>query len=238
MTVLGIDISRWQLSTPSLDGLGFCFVKAVEGATIDPLYNHHAKSVRAAGIILGAYAFGVDSMGGAAQAAKLLQYAPTADLYALDVEGQHAPHEQAVRDFGKAMHAAGKAWGLYGSASGYPSWGQDWRWVAQWGPTPPDCKWDFWQRRGSPLDLDTFRGTVADLHRLARVKPPQLYRVRITATTPIYDHPDGRITGHVSQATYTCTRVMSGGLWWYHIKAGGKVRGYFKPTHDMTITEL
>jgi len=238
MTVLGIDISRWQLQTPSLDGLGFCFVKATEGATIDPLWNRHSADVRRAGIILGAYAFGVDSLNGDTQAACLLRTAPHADLYALDVEGPHAPHEAQVRAFGKAMHAAGRTWGLYGSQSGYPSWGQDWRWVAKWGPTSPDIRWEFWQRRGSPLDLDTFRGSLTDLHRLAKVAPPQIYRVVVNGTTPIYTHPDGTIIGHVSQATYTCTRAMSGGHWWYHIKAGGKVRGYMPAEPWMEVTEL
>jgi lysozyme len=182
MTLRGIDISRWQGTTPSLAGLAFCFVKATEGQTTDPKYAMHAANVRKAGIVLGAYAFGHRG-DGAGQARHLLEVARGADLLALDVEGADAPDYATARDFGAAIHAAGREWGLYHSSSGYPQWGQDFLWVADWtgGSSPHLAGWHFWQYRGSPLDLDLFNGTQAQLDALAhRAAPAAVHHYQLS----------------------------------------------------------
>jgi GH25 family lysozyme M1 (1,4-beta-N-acetylmuramidase) len=172
VTLDGIDISAWQATTPSLSGLAFVFVRATYGTMRDSRYAMHATNVRRAGLTLGAYAFGRNG-DGAAQARAFLGMAHSADLLALDLEtdGSNPPMTTAQAEaFIATVHKAGYRVGLYHSASGYPELGQDWRWVASWGPTPPKIKWDIWQHRGAPLDLDTFAGDDAALEALVSGK--------------------------------------------------------------------
>ena len=61
MTALrGIDVSQWQPKTPDLSGLAFAFARATYGTGTDPVYATHAANFRKAGIVVGAYAFGVN----------------------------------------------------------------------------------------------------------------------------------------------------------------------------------
>jgi lysozyme len=165
----GVDVSHWQASTPSLDGLSFLFARACYGTTRDLSYAQHASHARAAGLVVGAYCFGRGSESPAAQAAALLSVAPGADLLALDLESDagHTPMSTAqAGTFTDAIHAAGRTVGLYHSESGYPDVGQDWRWVANWNREPV-IPWDFWQWCGSPLDMDWYHGSEMDLWVLA-----------------------------------------------------------------------
>jgi hypothetical protein len=172
----GIDISHWQARTPPLGtSLGFVFARAVYGSTPDDRYAMHAATVRAAGKVLGAYAFGRDADGAAQARAFLEVVGPRVRLVALDYErdGDHGHMTVAqARAFIATVKASGRACGLYASESGYPSLGQDWNWVANW-DRQPRVPWAFWQYRGSPLDLDRFAGTMAELRALAgeRVDP-------------------------------------------------------------------
>ena len=50
MAIRGIDVSSYQSSTYSLDGVDFVIVKATEGRTfVDPLHGQHTAQARAAG---------------------------------------------------------------------------------------------------------------------------------------------------------------------------------------------
>jgi hypothetical protein len=165
----GIDISRWQTTTPDLTGRAFVFARATYGTSPDGRYAMHAANVRAAGRVLGAYAFG-RNLSAADQVAAFLATAPDADLYALDLEkdGDHPRMTSAqARDFIAAVQATGRRIGLYMSESAFVDLGQDWDWVANWSREPAR-HWDFWQYRGSPLDLDRFDGTLADLRALGQ----------------------------------------------------------------------
>lgn len=169
-TVRGIDISHWQEPTPTLAGLAFAFAKASQGTATDHMFATHTAAFRKAGIVRGAYHFGVGDVSPAAQAAAFLSAAGDAELLALDLESNPSGasmSEAQAGTFIDAIHARGHKIGLYHSASGFPEIGQDWDWVADWSTTPPTRHWAFWQRRGGPLDLDVFNGTIAALHKLA-----------------------------------------------------------------------
>src|ERR1035437_7423619 len=85
----GIDISHYQIVTPSLVSKDFVFVKATDGVAIDPLYITHSSNVLKAGKVLGAYAFGYNlspAYSAVDQAAAFLANAHETTLLALDLE--------------------------------------------------------------------------------------------------------------------------------------------------------
>jgi hypothetical protein len=169
----GIDISHWQATTPDLTGRAFVFARATYGTSPDGRYAMHAANVRAAGRVLGAYHFARPITTGdsvAEQVAAFLAAGSGADLFALDRErdGDNGTMTQAdARAFIAAVQATGRRIGLYASESAFADLGQDWDWVANWSREPAR-HWDFWQYRGSPLDLDRFAGTLADLRALGQ----------------------------------------------------------------------
>ena len=75
MTLNGIDVSRWQGTTPSLAGLAFLFAKASQGTTKDPMYDTHIANARKAGLVVGAYCFNVGTLDIAAQVVRQPGYA-------------------------------------------------------------------------------------------------------------------------------------------------------------------
>lgn len=226
MAVLGIDISHHQATTPSLEGLGFVFVRATYGLMPDRRTATHAAAVRAAGLVLGAYHFG-RAGDPAAQAEAFLARVGDADLFALDLEadGRGPSMSQAeARVFLRAVQVSGRSCGLYHSDSGYPSLGQDWNWVARWSPNPPSRRWAFWQYRGAPLDLDRFAGSDADLALFAGRARPVVYRLTISQRTPVHASPGGARVGTVSRATYQARRSMVEARWWYQIVGPARSR--------------
>ena len=169
MTLEGIDVSQWNAATPPLVGQSFAFARATYGAGIDSLYAMHAANFRKAGIVSGAYAFGVNA-DGAAQARVFLTVAHGADLLALDLEvepGKTPMTSAQAQAFIRTVKAAGYKCGLYHQDSGFPDVGQDWDWVARWTTLPPSRPWLFWQWQGTGIDRDRFAGSLADLHKLA-----------------------------------------------------------------------
>lgn len=175
MTLLeGIDVSKWQPTTPRLNGLSFAFARATYATTPDPKYAMHTANFRKAGLVVGAYHFGVGFKPVHEQVRAFLSIAKGADLLVLDLERDTTKTmtKAEAREFIALVHATGKKIGLYGSRSGFPSLGQDYNWVAQWRDTPPTgIEWAFWQYQGSPLDRDKFNGTKAQLLALAGRAP-------------------------------------------------------------------
>ena len=245
MTMLnGIDVSRYQSTTPDLSGMSFLFARATYATWPDGMFATHIANARKHGLIVGAYAFGTAAPV-AAQVSAFLAAAGSVDLFALDLErnGNQASmtHAQA-RQFIAAVQATGRKCGLYASESGYPDLGQSWNWIANWSQVPAH-PFAFHQYRGSPLDLDHFNGTLAQLRALAGKPvppaPPLRYHVVITGYTPLYSKPGGTRLGAVTLATYTCTRSKVGGLWWYRITGPATSKNVgrsFKPNRHTKVT--
>lgn len=177
----GIDVSKWQRTTPSLAGLAFLFARASIGTTKDPLYDKHIAAAKKAGLVTGAYHFNWDADANPAtpdstpeeQARFFVKTAGPVDFLFLDVEGARAFEPDEARRFIAEVHRLGRKVGLYHSRSGFANWGQDYNWVAQWGArAPTGIPWAFWQYQGSPLDRDYFNGDLSALLRLAGKAPP------------------------------------------------------------------
>jgi hypothetical protein len=164
-TAKGVDVSHWQtLNDWSITGLSFVIAKASEGTTPDPMYSKHAAKGRAAGLVVGAYAFNRNDVDMNAQVQTFATASAGADLFFIDVEGVHAfTQAQTAAFISKFRALTGKHIGLYHSESGYFNAGQDYDWVAHWGVAAPTHSWDFHQYRGSPLDLDQYNGTTGAL---------------------------------------------------------------------------
>lgn len=166
----GIDISAHQATTPSLAGKAFVICRATYGAHGDSRYLIHAQAVRKAGKVLGAYHFARPVTTGdtvAEQVRAFMLMGRDADLLVLDWESDGGNGRMTVADakaFIAAVHKQGRRIGLYASESTFRDLGQDFDWVANWSREPRS--YDIWQYRGSPLDLDRFRGTVAQLRAL------------------------------------------------------------------------
>lgn len=168
MTYLtGIDISYAQTTTPPLTGLAYVIVKASQANFVDPRWAQHSGNVRAAGLPLGAYCFGVSGSRTpvATQVQLFLATAKDADFLALDVEQDTkwptSMTNAEASQFINAVHGAGRKIGLYHSLSGFPSLGQDFNWVAYWESVAPSIPWTFWQYSGTTVDHDKFAGDAA-----------------------------------------------------------------------------
>lgn len=169
MSLHGIDISYAQPTVPDLSPYSFVFARATYGGSgIDSEWLRNSSAVRSAGRVLGAYHFWYDGASGAAQASHFLSVASHADLLVLDYEGA-ATDAAGAQAFIRAIQNAGRKVGLYHSLSGYPSWGQDYRWIAAWGYSSLTVPWTFWQYGSSPAgsDADLFAGDATALAALA-----------------------------------------------------------------------
>lgn len=233
MTLEGLDVSRYQTTTPPLTGKAFLFARATYGTFHDPMYSTHIAIARAAGRFVGAYHFGVGDVPVPDQVAAFLAAAGSVDFYALDLEsndGRPTMTNAQATAFIAAVKAKGHQCGLYHSDYGFPTLGQSWNWVAKWSVNAPARPWTFWQYRGSPLDLDRFNGDINKLRTLAGKAGPVLLHVVISGPTKLYNRVGGTPIGAVSKASYNAVRVMHDGQWWYRI-AGGKRNGQaFKPS--------
>lgn len=197
----GIDVSKWQATTPALAGLSFLIARASIGTTVDPMYATHIANARKAGLVVGAYHYNWTG-DPRVQARYFLTMAGDVDLYAIDVEGATRFSDDAARAFIDECHLAGKRCGLYASLSGYPDVGQDWRWIAYWSSTDkaPTLPWDFWQYGGTGVDRDAFRGTEAELRAwigedmIDPVRHLPLATATIAPGGTVYADPDRKAT--------------------------------------------
>jgi hypothetical protein len=177
LSIRGIDLSKWQSSTPSLTGMDFVIARASIGTTADERFAQHIGKARAAGAVTGAYHFNWRTGASPEEQARFfVAKAGAVDLLFLDVEGDQAFTADQSKRFIAEVHRLGRKCGLYMSASVY-RWtlGQDYHWIAKWGSTPPNGAWDFWQYTSDGkvsgytgrLDLNYFNGSLAELRALA-----------------------------------------------------------------------
>jgi len=255
----GIDVSHWQGTTPSLAGLGWIAARATFGTTPDDKFAMHMANGRAAGLGLMAYHFGDPTKSVSSQLAVFLRAAGSIQKCVLDIEAGDITLAQA-RVFIAGLKAAGKTAGVYHSLSSYP-WdlGQDFDWLAAWGSVTPPGPWEFWQYRGSPLDLDYFNGTRSEFDALAHgsyIGDPMTplpiadhipRKIDVAAPMTFYD-VDGSIlsTGHGAQTNVDSPhKAMNGTSTFYAMYAGpapyqlilvkpSAVRGIAAPVSDCT----
>ena len=164
---IGIDVSSYQSVSEYkalIPSLGFAAIKATEGTWHDPDYAMHVQALSGVPVLI-AYHFGSRLVSGSQQAAEFLATAKGVTAYALDIEGgTHNISEAEGRAFILAVKRAVGKCGLYGSESGFPNWGQDWNWVANYSREPA-IAYDIWQYGPAApnVDGDRSRLSVAQL---------------------------------------------------------------------------
>lgn len=153
------------------------FARATYGLKTDSMFATHIANAKKAKIVTGAYHFmygsSVASPEAQADAFMKVALARKADIWALDYEPSQAPATKSeAKRFIARVHKAGYKIGLYASRSGFPfDLGQDFDWIADWDATVFPRHAEFWQYRGSPIDLDKFDGTYEELRALAAIPP-------------------------------------------------------------------
>ena len=223
VSVTGIDVSRWQATTPPLSGHDFLIARTTIGTQKDERYDQHIANARKAGVVIGAYHFNWSPLSVAAQVKAFLAAAGEVDLYAIDREGNHShrgysddvytpPFTQAqTREFIARVQDQGKEIALYASLSLFFAAGQDWDWVAYWADQPPTRSWDIWQFGPiNGVDGNRFNGSLAQLKAFAGTGGSMAQLSITNITTKIVDIPagakrlflDGRPDGWVASKLY------------------------------------
>jgi GH25 family lysozyme M1 (1,4-beta-N-acetylmuramidase) len=239
MTLKGIDVSKYQETTPSLTGLSFLFARATLATDPDVMYKRHIAAARRAGLITGAYHFNWSRLPIDVQVKAFLAAAGDVHLLALDVETQtkkRLPNGEIrprVRRFNRAEARAfiegvkaadplHRKVGLYMSDSGfYRRVGQDFNWIAKWSRVEPIKDWSFWQRTSHGmidgfhhrLDLDVFNGTKAELDALAQESQMTEYKAKgedwKTAKAPVRLTPDRSAPAAVTLPAGSIVRTVA-----------------------------
>lgn len=208
----GYDLSKYQTSTPNLDGISFVVLRASIATTKDTKYADHYAACRKAGVVTMAYHYGYpdDQAKLTDQAALFLEVAKDADFLWLDQEQAGFGDAQAQK-FIDLVRGAGKPCGLYHSACGFGGVKADAKWVADWrgdskkAGYPRTCDgsrefpgWDLWQYNGAGADnLDNDKAhDLAGLLRTGYVTKVQADLAAAIARQKGYD--DGYAAGVAS----------------------------------------
>jgi GH25 family lysozyme M1 (1,4-beta-N-acetylmuramidase) len=167
----GIDVSQWQGDiTNVLKGKQFAFARASIGNGYDKSFAAHLADMKREGIVTGAYHYATYGPGPTRQATLFLKYALDAEILALDAESSVLRYPKTIKAIMvniRNLDPRNRPIALYSSEGTWPgNMTQDINWVANWS-REPKLHWTFWQKRGAPLDLDVFNGTLAQLHTLA-----------------------------------------------------------------------
>jgi lysozyme len=171
MTVLGIDLSKWDgvwdASKAKAAGAAFAFIKASQATFTDPLFATHWSKAKAAGLLRGAYHYLDYTKPARDQAnyfAALLRVSPGELPPVVDYEQRRTDNNAVVartflRDFVGQMSSYGYTpmiytsngfWAEYGEKEN-PYWAKFPLWIAQYTTAPaptvplPWARWTFWQ---------------------------------------------------------------------------------------------
>jgi hypothetical protein len=212
--IYGLDVSKWNSSTPDLAGFDFLIARACYGTLNDDFdttndnrtYRAHIANARAAGLLTGAYCFGRNVESPEAQADALLAAAGDVECLVLDNEddmGRGLMSEDQCRRFYARVKAAdqyrNRKVGYYGSRSGFPAngYGFDFLWVADYGMntgkpgTPPAIRWDWWQYTSIPFDKNIYQGTKEELAALLGRQTVTYFTIATSTTGMLVDLPPG-----------------------------------------------
>ncbi|MFC8202012.1 glycoside hydrolase family 25 protein [Streptomyces sp. NPDC060006] len=179
----GIDVSSYQSSSYSTEGLSFVFVKATEGRTyVNPKLGAQAKRARDAGCVVGFYHF-LWPGNLTAQAEYFVGKAPerAGDILAVDWEttsdGTHASNAEKDRFIRKVKELRpNNRVVLYCNRHFWlnvddTSYAGDGLWIADYvtaGKPRIQATWRFHQYTDDPLDKNVARfDTIADLREWA-----------------------------------------------------------------------
>lgn len=179
----GIDVSAYQSSSYSTEGVSFVFVKATEGRTyVNPKLSAQTKRARDAGCVVGFYHF-LWPGNLTAQAEYFVSKAPekAGDILAVDWEttgdGTHASNAEKDRFIRKVKELrpnnrvvlyANRNYWLNVDTTSYAG---DGLWIADYvtaGKPRIQAKWRFHQYTDDPLDKNVAQfDTLADLREWA-----------------------------------------------------------------------
>lgn len=179
----GIDVSSYQSSSYSTEGVSFVFVKATEGRTyVNPKLSAQTKRARDAGCVVGFYHF-LWPGNLTAQAEYFVGKAPekAGDILAVDWEttgdGTHASNAEKDRFIRKVKELRPNHRVVLYCNRNYwlnvddTSYAGDGLWIADYvtaGKPRIQAKWRFHQYTDDPLDKNVARfDTLADLREWA-----------------------------------------------------------------------
>ncbi|MFC8670574.1 MULTISPECIES: glycoside hydrolase family 25 protein [Streptomyces] len=179
----GIDVSAYQSSSYSTEGVSFVFVKATEGRTyVNPKLSAQTKRARDAGCVVGFYHF-LWPGNLTAQAEYFVGKAPekAGDILAVDWEttgdGTHASNAEKDRFIRKVKELRPNHRVVLYCNRNYwlnvddTSYAGDGLWIADYvtaGKPRIQAKWRFHQYTDDPLDKNVARfDTLADLREWA-----------------------------------------------------------------------
>ncbi len=129
----GLDVSKYQTALPDLSGLTFIVLRSSIALTKDSKFTEHYANARKAGLVVMAYhyAYPASAAGIPEQVAFFLATAKDCDFLWLDQEEAGFDDAQA-QQFINLVRDAGRACGLYHSASGFSGVNADAQWVADY----------------------------------------------------------------------------------------------------------
>jgi hypothetical protein len=181
MSLLVLDVSHWQSTTPNLDGVSGLIARASIGTQTDEMYDTHIRHAEAQGKVTGSYHFSDNGSTAKDQLRVYLAKSGPSGIKVLDVEGARRMSEAQGRYFIAGLQDAGHKAVMYASDSGFPYWGQDYNWVASYSykPSRTMVMWQYGPYHG--VDGNQFFGTLDDLRTLAGEGMTQL---PITDQTP------------------------------------------------------
>jgi GH25 family lysozyme M1 (1,4-beta-N-acetylmuramidase) len=143
--LLGVDVSKWQTTTPSLIGIDFLIARAGIGTKLDAYYDMHIANARKAAIVTGSYWFNWGTLSVSDQVAAYARSEGDVDLHVIDWEGADGFTAAQTADFIRRYRAlTGNRIGLYASESRFRDLGQDWDWIANYSREPIK-HYDIWQ---------------------------------------------------------------------------------------------
>jgi hypothetical protein len=206
----GIDVSHYQSTTPSLAGLAFLIARSSIGLYADELYPMHVANAKRAGLEVGAYHFGYRSRPIIDQARIFAARSAGVRFRFLDREGDEAPTHEQARAFVAEVRRLTGSCGQYMSESVYDPVGEDYTWVAHYGVIAPRRPWTFHQYRGTPLDLDRYHGTVAELRAWVAALPSHAPEVPMQSFTILPGPPGSLVTKATPGIAYL--RLADGSL--------------------------
>lgn len=183
--LLGLDVSKWQPTTPDLTGMHYLIARAGIGTQRDPTYGMHIAAAKAKGIATGSYWYNWGSLSVSDQVNAYIAAEGDVDLHVIDWEGTEGfTSGQTAHFIDLYKLRTGNRIGLYASESRFLDLGQDWDWIANY-TREPTKHYNLWQYGplhgadgnrlpGNLIDLSILIGKVARVADIDFIASPAL----------------------------------------------------------------